>query len=177
MKILIGTTNPGKIQSAKLAFENYFENVLVEGIKVPSLVSAQPVNKDIYLGAKNRVKNLIDYATKNKIDADYFVAVESGICDSLGKWQIVNMACIVDKKGYESWGSSAGFPVPNKYVDEIIKTELGSVMDKIFTTNDLRSSVGGISYLTHEKISRIDLGKDAFVMALTQFINGNIWHD
>ena len=49
-------------------------------------------------------------------------------------------------------------------------------MDKIFEKNDLRSSIGGISFLTHEVINRIDLTRDAFVMALTQHIN-EVWKD
>ena len=42
MKVLIGTSNPGKIQGAKEAFEKYFENVEIEGISVDSEVGVQP---------------------------------------------------------------------------------------------------------------------------------------
>lgn len=38
MKILMGTKNPGKIEGAKEAFERYFDNVEIEGIKVSSEV-------------------------------------------------------------------------------------------------------------------------------------------
>ena len=34
MKVLIGTKNPGKIQGAKEALENYFEKFDIEGISV-----------------------------------------------------------------------------------------------------------------------------------------------
>lgn len=174
MKILIGTKNPGKIQGAKEAFEKYFDNVEVEGIPVGSNVSNQPVNKEIYEGAKNRVNNLIEYASENNIEAQYFLGIESGITNLLGKWVIINIAVIKAKNGYESWGTSSAFPVPDKYVDEIINTELGIVMDKIFKQSDSRSSYGGISFLTHNIISRIDLTKEAFIMALTGQIN-DVW--
>ncbi len=177
MKVLIGTTNPAKIEGAKQAFAEFFENVEVEGIKSPSNVPDQPVNNDIYLGALNRVNNLIAKANEENLEADYFVAIESGITNSLGKWEIVNVAVIKDKTGYESFGTSAGFPVPTKYVEEIINTDLGQVMDKIFNASDLRSKKGGINSLTHGTITRGDLTKHAFIMALTQFINDNIWHD
>lgn len=39
MKILIGTKNPGKIQGAKEAFENYFDKFDIEGIPVLSDMS------------------------------------------------------------------------------------------------------------------------------------------
>ena len=59
MKILIGTKNPGKIQGAKQAFDNYFKDIEVTGIPVSSDVSDEPVDLDIYNGARNRVNNLI----------------------------------------------------------------------------------------------------------------------
>lgn len=176
MKVLIGTKNPGKIEGAKEALKNYFDDFEIEGIPVSSDVSEEPVNNEIYEGARNRVNNLIEYAKKNDIEAQYFLGVESGITNLLGKWIIINVAVIKDKNGYESWGTSSAFPVPNKYVDEIISTDLGKVMDRIFEQNDLRSSIGGISFVTNGVISRVDLTREAFIMALTQHIN-DVWSD
>ncbi len=175
MKILIGTKNPGKIAGAEQAFLEYFRDVEIEGIPVSSDVSDEPLNEEIYIGAKNRVNNLMQYAKENNIEADYFLGIESGITKNLGRWTIVNVAVIKNKDGEESWGNSPGFPVPDKYVDEIIKTDLGQVMDKIFNEKEIRLGKGGISFLTHDKISRIDLTKEAFIMALTKFVNGDIW--
>ena len=79
-------------------------------------------------------------------------------------------------KGETGVGSSASFPVPNKYVEPIKTETLGTVMDNIFNESDLRSSTGGIGLLTKEVVTRIDLSCDAFLMALTPFIN-SIWKD
>lgn len=48
-------------------------------------------------------------------------------------------------------------------------------MDKIFDGNRLGKGKGGINILTHDEVSRIDLTKNAFVMALVKFINGEVW--
>ena len=176
MKVLIGTKNPGKIEGAVVALDNYFDDYVIEGVSVSSGVSDQPVNEDIYIGARNRVDNLIMYADDNKIEADYFLGVESGITNLLGKWVIVNIAVIKDKDGYESWGMSPAFPVPDKYVDKIIDTNLGVVMDELFNEHDLNKGKGGISFLTDGVISRIDQTKEAFVMALIQHVN-KYWSD
>lgn len=176
MKVLIGTKNPGKIEGAREAFKNYFDDFDMDGIPVLSDVSEEPINNEIYEGARNRVNNLMKYAKEFGLDAEYFLGVESGITNLLGKWVIISIAVIKDKNGYESWGTSPAFPVPDKYVEEIISTDLGKVMDKIFEQNDLRSGKGGISFVTNGIISRIDLIREAFIMALTQHTN-EIWND
>lgn len=177
MKVLIGTKNPGKIKGAKMAFDNYFNSYEIDGINVPSEVSDQPINDDTYLGAYNRVKNVREYARQMNIRADYYVAIESGLVKMFNHYFITNVAVISDNKGYISVGNSASFPVPEKYVKDITKRTLGKVMDEIFNESDLRSSTGGIGILTHDKITRIDLNYEAFTMALTQFVNGNVWKD
>ena len=176
MKILIGTKNPVKIEGASEALKNYFEDFEIEGIPVPSGVGEEPVDKEIYEGARNRVNNLMQYAKDNGIEAEYFLGVESGITNLLGKWIIINFAVIKDKNGYESWGTSPAYPVPDRYVDEIISTDLGKVMDRIFEQHDLRSGKGGVSFITDGALSRIDVTKEAFIMALTQHIN-EFWTD
>ncbi|MCI9063253.1 MAG: inosine/xanthosine triphosphatase [Clostridia bacterium] len=175
MNILMGTKNPGKIEGARQAFCKYFGDVNIEGIPVNSDVGDQPINKEILEGAKNRVKNLKKYACDNNIKADYFIASEAGICNDLGEWIDINAAVIENAEGTQSVGISQGFQIPEKYIDEIKETELGKVMDKIFSGNELGKGKGGINFLTHGEISRIDLTREAFVMALIKHINGDIW--
>lgn len=175
MKILIGTKNPGKIEGAKQAFERYFDNVEIEGIPVNSDVGDQPINEEILKGAKNRVENLKDYAVNNNIEADFYISSEAGITNLLGEWIDINAVVIEDSKGFQSVGTSQGFPIPDKYIDEIKETELGKVMDKIFNGKELGKGKGGISFLTKNEVSRIDLTRNAFIMALTRHINEEIW--
>lgn len=175
MKILMGTKNPGKIEGAKQAFEKYFENVEVVGIPVSSNVGNQPTNEEIIRGAKNRVKNLREYAIENQIKADFYISSEAGITNLLGEWIDINAVVIEDSKGYQSIGISQGFPIPDKYINEIKETELGKVMDRIFSGKELGKGKGGISFLTKNEVSRIDLTRNAFVMALTKHINGEMW--
>lgn len=174
MKVLIATKNAGKIEGAKRALSHYFSDVEIEGIPVESNVAEQPVNNDIYNGAKNRVRNLKKYANDNNISADLYLSIESGINNSLGRWMITNIAVIEDNGTFESYGTSPSFPVPEKLVEDIINTDLSRVMDKIFEKDEERHNKGGgIQLLTHNKITRIDLTEMAFIMALTQYINEN----
>lgn len=176
MKVLIGTKNEGKIEGAKRALEKYFNNIEIIGIPVKSNVSEQPVNEEIYNGAKNRVKNLKQYCKENNIKADLYLAIESGISNLLGRWMITNIAVIEDENDFESYGTSPSFPVPDKLVEQIIKTELSQVMNLIFGKDEeRRNKGGGIQLLTNNKITRIDLTELAFIMALTKYINKEKW--
>ena len=175
MRILMGTKNQGKIEGVKKAFERYFENIEIEGIAVDSEVSAQPINKEIIVGARNRVKNVKEYAKEHNLEADYFVASEAGITNLLDDWIDINAVVIENKEGKQSVGTSQGFPIDEKYIDEITSTELGKVMDKIFKGHGLNTGKGGISILTHDEISRIDLTENACMMALIRYINKGIW--
>lgn len=176
MIVLIASKNRGKIEGAKRALLNYFDDVEIQGIPVESNVSEQPINDEIYIGAKNRVKNLKAYAEGNNIKADLYLSIESGINNLLGRWMISSIAIIEDNNEFESYGTSPSFPVPEKFVQDIINTDLSRMMNNIFEKDDERHNRGGaIQLLTHYKLSRIDLTEMAFVMALTKYINGDIW--
>lgn len=156
--------------------KHYYDDINIIGIPVDSNVPEQPVNNEIYQGAKNRIKNLKKYAQENNIKADLYLSIESGINNLLGRWMITNIAVIEDNNKIESYGTSPSFPVPEKLVQDIINTDLSQVMNKIFDKDDERHNKGGgIQLLTHDKISRIDLTETAFIMALTKYINGEKW--
>lgn len=176
MLVLVGSKNPVKVNAAKHAFEQYFDSVEVMGIDAPSGVPEQPVNDDILGGARNRIKSLKSYANENNIGADFFAAIESGVTDKFGVWLNINFAVIESRDGYESVGTSEGFPVPKKLIGEIIDTNLGSVMDRLFNSTNMKQGKGGVYYLTRN-YTREDISKSAFTMALTQFVNENLWKD
>ena len=74
MKVIVGSTNPVKINSTKLAFETAFteDEFEVEGVSVVSDVRDQPMSNDeTLLGAKNRAQH-----AKEKHKADYWVGIE-----------------------------------------------------------------------------------------------------
>lgn len=176
MKVLIATKNQGKIEGAKRALERYFDYVEIEGIPVESNVGEQPVNEEIYIGAKNRVKNLKEYCKEHNIVADLYLSIESGIHNLLGRWMVTNIAVMEDNNVFESYGTSPSFPVPERYVKEIIDTDLSQMMDKIFYKDEQRHNKGGgIQLLTHNQLSRIDLTESTFIMALTKYINEEKW--
>lgn len=124
MKVLMGTKNPGKIEGARQAFDKYFDNFEITGVAVNSEVSDQPFNEEILIGAKNRVKNLHEYAKQKNIEADYYIASEAGITNWLGCWIDINLAVVESADGVQCIGTSQGFWIPEKYREEIKQSEL-----------------------------------------------------
>ena len=120
MKVGIATNSIDKINGIKQAFTRFFqiEGIDVEVIhrSVDSGVTEQPFNEETYLGALNRVNNLIDLE-----NADFYVSCEAGIEKFLGRYFNVQVVCIYDKKtqGY-SFGKSAGWQIPSDDI-EVIK--------------------------------------------------------
>lgn len=175
MKVLLGSTNPGKIKGVEQTFKKYYENVEVLGVKVESNVPDQPVNAETFEGTKNRVNNLTTYARLSNMNVDFFVGVESGLIEIFNQWFIVEIAVIRDKYGKESIGLSAATPVPSKYVEPMIEKTMYKVM-----TQDLgatfTSEESGTGWLTRNAITRIDLTQQALIMALTKFLNKQ-WND
>lgn len=174
LKIGIGTKNPGKIEGARRALLHYYEEIEIQAIAVDSNVPEQPVNEQIYQGAKNRVEQVKKYCMEKQIEVDMFLAVESGIIEIAGNWMIMNIAVLQTKDGIESYGSSCSFPVPKIYVQEIIEKNLNTVMNQVLGEDEQRhNQKGGIELLTKGIITRIDQVEQAFVMAMIKCLNEN----
>ena len=174
IKILIGSKNKAKIEGAKLAFEKYFSDFEIISENMPSNVNDQPINEEIILGARNRIKGLKDLKMK---DIDFYISSEAGLI-SIGKtWININMGIIEDSSGDESIGTSQGFMIPNNKVEIIKEKSLGVVMDEMFNAHGLSKLKGGINLLTLGEVSRIQLVRDSFILALVPFIEQNqkIW--
>ena len=90
------------------------------------------------------MKILMGTKNSGKIEADFYVSSEAEI-------------------------TNQGFPILNKYIDEIKK------LNWIFSGQELGKGKGGISFFTKNENKRIDLTRNAFIMALTGHINGEVW--
>ena len=128
IKILIGSKNKGKIKGAKLAFEKYFSDFEIISENMPSNVSDQPLNEEILLGARNRIKGLKDLKIK---DIDFYISSEAGLINIGKTWININMGVIEDSNGYESVGTSQGFMIPDNKVEKVKQKTLGVVTVKI----------------------------------------------
>ena len=174
IKILIGSNNKAKIEGAKLAFEKYFSDFEIISEDIQSGVNSQPINDEILLGARNRIKGLKDLNIK---DVDFYISSEAGLISIGDLYLNINMGVIEDINGYESIGTSQGYMIPKSKVETIKEKTLGVVLDEIFNGVNLNRNKGGIHFLTLGEMNRIELVKNSFILALVPFLeqNKNIW--
>lgn len=176
MKVLVGSTNPVKIEAVKEAFSKYFEDIQVEGIEVASGVSAQPVNEETFEGAKNRALELARINDEKNLGAEYFVGIEGGIIELYSTWFAFGGMCIIDSNGRKSFGSSSHFPLPQSIINELLEgKELGIVMDKITGEHNTKQKDGAIGFFTRNKMNRKELYVDGLTVALIPFLNEDLF--
>lgn len=163
--IVIATENRTKLKAIEEAFEKLgpVPIMIFNGVHADSGVARQPFDDEVFTGAENR----LNYIKKNYC-ADYYISCESGIIKVFNTYYNVQYVIIEDKDGNKSTGLSQGFPIPNKYIDEIKTTSIAVVMDRIF------NGEGGIRKLTKGIFTREKLIQDATYMALTGFTS-NQW--
>jgi inosine/xanthosine triphosphatase len=172
MKVLVGSENPVKITAVEGAFTRYFGEVKVLGVKVDSKVSSQPINEEIFAGARNRAQALRIINQKKQLGADFFVGIEGGIIKLTGRWFAFGGICVLDKEGQEGCGTSPFFELPPTITKDLLKgTELGDVMDKLTGDTNTKQKQGAVGYFTKGILQRKDFYLNGLLMALIPFLH------
>lgn len=178
MKILVGSENPVKILAVEEAFNNYFENIEVIGISVPSQVAEQPVNRETFQGAQNRATALFVLNKEKGLNADFFIGIEGGIIETYDIWFGLGCMCIINKEGIHSLGTSPHFPLPHSMVRQMLEgKELGHIMDEETGDVDTKRKHGAIGVFTRGVITRKDLYVSGLISALIPFIDDGKYFD
>lgn len=175
-KIIIASKNPVKLNAALNGFQKVFPNekFIIEAISVPSGVSEQPKNnEETYLGALNRVNN----ASKNIVDADYFVGIEGGIQEKDLEMEGFAWIIVKGKNGIIGKSRTSTFFLPSQVV-KLIKQgmELGEANDIVFNKINSKQDTGAVGILTNNLIDRTKYYTEAVILALIPFINVSLYN-
>jgi len=176
MKVLVGSTNPVKLNAVNEAFSKFFNEVEVIGLEAPSGVPAQPVNEESFTGAENRAINVKRIGEEKGLKANFFVGVEGGIINLHDKWFAFGCMCIIDDEGRKGFGLSPHFELSKDIANELLKgVELGVVMDRLLGEKDTKKKDGSIGYFTKGVMSRKDFYIGGLITALVPFINKDFY--
>lgn len=165
--VKVASKNALKVEGISCAFKYYFNDLQIESIQVKSEVSVQPIGEEVFIGAENRLNELKKLYKSNEYD--YLVSCEGGLIKQYNQWFNVQVVMVEDGNGKISTGLSQSYPIPKKYINKIINTELSFVFDELF------GGKGGTRMITKDVLTRVDLIKNGTIMALTGMLNGDIW--
>lgn len=170
MRVVVASTNPVKIESARRGIAALYGDVEASGIEVVSGVAAQPFgNEETLRGALNRAQA----ARAQDPDADFAVGIEGGL--ELLDDALLAMAWVVviDRTGKTGKARSGSFVLPQE-VTALIKfegLELGDADDRVFGKSDSKRKNGSVGLLTGDTITRADFYTPAVTLALIPFKN------
>ncbi len=171
-RVLVGSTNPVKIEAARDAFRAYFPDARAEGIAVPSGVPAQPIGEETYEGARNRAQTLYRKNASESLGGDFCVGIEGGAIQHVGRWFSFGAVCVVDARGRTGFGASPLFELPASVAEALrAGEELGHVVDRLSGRTNSKQAGGAIGHFTRGAVDRKGIYVQGTVVALVPFLN------
>jgi inosine/xanthosine triphosphatase len=168
-EIFIASQNPVKINSANIAFSKYYRPLEVTGVPIRAQLSDQPIGIETFSSAELRAEEVFNNYVKNRTAA-FAAGIEGGIIELFGTWLSFGCICLIDQAGNKSFGTSAMFPLPQRWVAMLHDgKELGELIDMETGAQNTKQSGGAISFLTLGEIDRTNLYVQGIVSALVPF--------
>ncbi|MGI2257934.1 inosine/xanthosine triphosphatase [Shewanella sp. GXUN23E] len=173
INLIVGSTNPVKVQAAKEAFKLQFPGaqIIATGLSAPSKVADQPMTtKETRDGAVNRV----EYC-RARTDADYYLAMEGGV-DMFEDGPATFAYVAVATRDALSVGRSANLPLPGCVYEALEQgEELGHVMDRLFNTTNIKQAGGAIGLLTNGIATRGSIYTQAILLAMAPLMHQELY--
>ncbi|MDN3610888.1 inosine/xanthosine triphosphatase [Vibrio ostreicida] len=166
--VIVASLNPAKINAVRSAFTTALPHLSFEfiGISAESEVPDQPMDsQETYTGACNRVKNAkLAYPL-----AAYYVGIEAGI-----EGQITFAWMVIESETKRGESRSASLMLPPIVIEQLHEdNELGTVMDDVFETENIKQKGGAIGLLTQNQLTRSSVYHQALILALIPFTNAH----
>ncbi|HEY8108947.1 MAG TPA: inosine/xanthosine triphosphatase [Patescibacteria group bacterium] len=167
-KIVVGSTNPVKVDATRQAFEAVWpkERFTVEGVKVDSGVSDQPMSfEETIRGAKNRAR-----AAMLLKQTDFAVGLEAGADKMPAGWFETGWCAVLDADGTFGVGSSPVIAMGGPVMDRILEgKELGDVIDDMTARSGVKHQEGFFGIMTNGAVTRTDAFRIGIIFALARF--------
>lgn len=173
IKVIVGSKNPVKINAVKTVFQRMFEKSIIDccGMHAPPGVADQPMSaQETRLGAENRVS-----FCKAQETADFYVAAEGGVdCFDYGPATFAYV--VIANEHHQSIGRSANLPLPATIYHALEQgEELGTVMDRLFNTKNIKQQGGAIGLLTQGLATRESCYIEALILAMAPFVHRELY--
>lgn len=162
IRIVVGSTNPVKVNAAKAAVATLHPTATIEvlPVKAPSGVADQPMtDSETKQGAINRVE-----WCRAQHHADYYLSMEGGV-DNFDQGPATFAYVTIATDTQLCVGRTAHLPLPQQVFDKLGEQELGDLMDALFNTVNVKQAGGAIGLLTQGNASRESIYTSALILA------------
>lgn len=163
-KVVIGSLNRTKVEAVEIVFSEF----VVEAIKAPSKVLAQPIGNEMTrIGAVNRARFVLQNS-----DGDYGIGFEGGVVFISDELYLCNWGALLTRSGDLFTASGFYLPLPKEFSEPILAgEELGNLIERYSEEKYSRTKEGAIGLFTNELIVR----KDIYVQLAT-LLKGQLLH-
>ena len=172
MKILVGSTNPVKLEASREAFALVDGSPSVREYDVDSGVSDQPTDdSEAIEGAKNRAREV-----NKREKGDFAVGLEGSVSDTKYGMFLTGWAFLLDSDASSYIGGGGRLMLPEPIAESIRKgQELGPLMDELTGRNKVKEGVGAIGVFTNGIITRQQAYRNALIFALAKYMNPQLY--
>lgn len=170
MVIILGSKNPSKVRSLKLALEELnLKDIKIVSVDAKSSVPSKPIGFEIIRGADNRNLECRKFALENNIEYDYICSLEGGFTiDENGLPFIVTYAIVEDKFGNKSTGKSLGLRLTREMYEYLrAGYSLNKLIEDLTNMENNKQDLGITGYLSNGLLKRDRVDIEA---VLTAFI-------
>lgn len=187
MRVVVGSTNPVKLQAVRRAFARVFAEVghEVEAVGADSGVSDQPRGEaETRRGALGRVAS----AARDRPGADAWVGIEGGVveepahgigCPDDEPPALHAFARVAVRVGDRLGESASGrFRLPGPVAALVREgVELGEADDRVFGRDGSKREEGAVGLLTGGAVTRAELYAQAVCLALCRFVHRELYDE
>lgn len=175
MKIVVGSTNPVKVDVVREGFSALFpdQEVTVVGCAARSGISDQPMTPGETLkGANKRAYN----ARKLVPDADYWVGIEGGIEDEGDQMYEFAWVYVLARDIRSSKSRSTNFLIPPGIAKKIRNgMEHGPASDEFFKVENSKQTNGTIGIISNNVLTRTSYQLHAVICAFIPFLHPELY--
>jgi inosine/xanthosine triphosphatase len=171
--VAVGSSNPVKVAAVREVLRFIAPEAIVAGVGVESGVPEQPWgDEETIRGARTRA-----LAAREALSAELGIGIEGGVVrNDDGTLRTCAWAVVVGEGGREGVGGSLAMPLPEP-VAVLVRAglELGSAMDAVAGTRDVKYGAGAVGVLTAGLVDRQEAYEVIVAYALAPFVSAKLW--
>lgn len=163
----VASNNPVKVSAVTKAAQVYWDDCQIVSFSIFSGVSDMPMSKtETRIGAKNRAIKI-----QKELECWLGVGNEGGACWVEGDLYLFSTTYVTDGKT-GSYGGETLMKLPEAIAKALGngERELGSIMDEITGTQNVKQKEGAVGYLSQNKITRTDIFELSTKMAFAHWV-------